>query len=173
MLFDRHAKAIYNHCFRLIGNWAAAEDAMSATFLAAWRKRGDVRLVHDSALPWLLAVATNTVRDERRAIRRRMALLERIPAPSPAPDHADRVAERLDSEQRMRQLLAATSQLPPAEREALALCVWSEVSYPDAAAVLGIAEASVRSRVSRARARLSRTFTESDQAPARAAGEGR
>ena len=158
-LFDRHAKAVYNHCFRLTGNWTQADDATSATFLAAWRRRRAVTLVHDSALPWLLTVATNTVRDERRSLRRRLSLLERMPAPVPAPDHADSVAERLDDEQQMAQVLAATRELPPAEREALALCVWSGVSYADAAEVLGIAEASVRSRVSRAKARLTKTFS--------------
>jgi RNA polymerase sigma-70 factor (ECF subfamily) len=158
-IFDRHAKAVYNHCFRLTGNWSSADDATSATFLAAWRRRSAVTLVHDSALPWLLTVATNTVRDERRSLRRRLSLLERIPTPAPAPDHADAVAERLDDEQRMAEVLAAARDLPPAEREALALCVWSGVSYADAAEVLGIAEVSVRSRVSRAKSRLARTFS--------------
>ncbi|WP_415367249.1 RNA polymerase sigma factor [Saccharothrix sp. BKS2] len=46
--------------------------------------------------------------------------------------------------------------LPRNEREAPALCVWSGVSYADAAAVLGIAEGSVRARVSKAKARLTR-----------------
>jgi DNA-directed RNA polymerase specialized sigma24 family protein len=54
----------------------------------------------------------------------------------------------------MREVWAAVRQLPRAEREALALCLWSGVSYADAAKQLGIAEASVRSRVSRGRARL-------------------
>ena len=163
-LFDRYAKAVYNHCFRLIGNWAAAEDATSATFLAAWRRLGSVKLVHDSALPWLLTVATNTVRDERRSLRRRLSLLERIPVQGNSPDHADDVAERLDDEQQMARLHVAARDLPPAEREALALCVWSGVSYPDAAVVLGIAEASVRSRVSRAKSRLSKKFAGQPQA---------
>lgn len=159
VIFDRHAKAVYNHCFRLTGNWSSADDATSATFLAAWRRRATVTLVNDSALPWLLTVATNTVRDERRSVRRRLSLLERIPVPTPAPDHAEAVVERLADEQRMAEVLAATHDLPPAEREALALCVWSGVSYADAAQVLGIAEVSVRSRVSRAKARLARKLS--------------
>ncbi|MFG1925400.1 RNA polymerase sigma factor [Cryptosporangium sp. NPDC048952] len=42
---------VNNHCFRLTGNWALADDATSAVFFAAWRQRGDVKLVHDSASP--------------------------------------------------------------------------------------------------------------------------
>lgn len=156
-LFDRHARAVYNHCFRLSASWSVAEDAVSATFLQAWRRRAEVVPRHDSLLPWLLTVATNVVRTERRSARRRLALVVRAADGATVPDHADEVASRLDDEHRMTEVLAAVRRLPRAEREALALCVWSEVSYADAAGVLGIAEASVRSRVSRARSRLART----------------
>lgn len=69
---------------------------------------------------------------------------------------ADDVAGRLDDERRMREVLAAVRELPGAEREAVALCLWSGVGCPEAAAVLGTTETAVRSRVSRARARLAR-----------------
>lgn len=155
-LFDRHAKAVYNHCFRLTASWAAAEDHLQNTFLLAWRKRDRLRLEHDSALPWLLAVATNVVRSHRRTVARRLRLFRRFPAEQAVPDHADQVAERVDDQRRMAVLLAAVEELPRSEREALAMCVWSGVSYADAAAVLGIAEVSVRARVSKAKARLTR-----------------
>lgn len=158
VLFDRHAKAVYNHCFRLTASWAAAEDHLQNTFLLAWRKRDRLRLEHDSALPWLLAVATNVVRSERRTFTRRLRLFRKVPVETSVPDHADHVAERVDDQRRMTRLLAAVADLPRNEREALALCVWSGVSYADAAGVLGIAEGSVRARVSKAKARLSRKF---------------
>ncbi|CCH34641.1 RNA polymerase sigma factor [Actinosynnema sp. NPDC047251] len=154
VLFDRHAKAVYNHCFRLTASWSAAEDHLQSTFLLAWRKRTRLHLENESALPWLLAVATNVVRNERRTFARRLRLAGRVPAEPPVPDHADRVADRVDDQRRMAVLLAAVERLPRGEREALALCVWSGVSYADAAAVLGIAEGSVRARVSRAKSRL-------------------
>jgi hypothetical protein len=43
-LYDRYARAVYNHALRLTGNWAEAEEAMSETFLAAWRTRETVEL---------------------------------------------------------------------------------------------------------------------------------
>ena len=154
VLFDRHAKAVYNHCFRLTASWADAEDDLQATFLLAWRKRAEVRLERESALPWLLTVATNVVRNGQRSLTRRLKNLRRLTEDRPVPDHADLVAERLDDQKRMKELLKAVEQLPRNEREALALCVWSEVSYADAAAVLGITEGSVRARVSKARSKL-------------------
>jgi len=160
-LFDRHSRAVYNHAFRLTGSWAVAEDVTQATFLVAWRRRGQARLVDGSVLPWLLVVATNTVRTERRSARRWLALLRRVPLePVAGEDLADDVAGRIDDERRMASILAAIRSLPRAEREAVALCLWSGVSYADAAAALGITEAAVRSRVSRARARLANTTEE-------------
>ena len=152
-LFDRHSRAVYNHAFRLCGSWSVAEDITQATFLTAWRKRGTVKLVHGTALPWLLVVAGNCARTEWRSARRLRALLGRIPAEYD-PDPADDVASRLDDERAMGRVLAAVRRLPRAEREAVALCLWSGVGYPEAAAVLGVTEVAVRSRVSRARTRL-------------------
>lgn len=156
-LFERHARAVYNHAFRLCGSWSVAEDVTQTTFATAWRRRRDARLVDGSVLPWLLVVATNSARTEHRSRRRWQALLRRVPPePEGAPDLADDVADRLRDEQRMRELLALVRKLPRAEREALALCVWSGVAYPQAAITLGVTEGAVRSRVSRARARLAR-----------------
>lgn len=159
ILFDRHARAVYNHCFRLTGSWFAAEDHVQTTFLHAWRKRRDVRIQNASALPWLLAVATNVVRADQRSFRRRLAVVtrfgsSRVREDELVGDHADDVAARLDDERRMAELLPVLNSLPRGERDAVALCLWSGVSYADAAAVLGIAESSVRARVSRARSRL-------------------
>src|SRR4051794_1908271 len=41
-LFELHATAIYNFCFRRTGSWADAEDAVSDVFLVAWKRRGQV-----------------------------------------------------------------------------------------------------------------------------------
>lgn len=159
MLFDRHAKSVYNHCFRLTASWAAAEDHVQSTFMVAWRKRAELRLERDSALPWLLAVATNVVRNDRRGLARRLRLVRRVGADAPIPDHADDVAARVDDQRRMASLLSAVNRLPRNEREALALCVWSGTPYTDAAAVLGITEGSVRARVSKAKARLAKLLS--------------
>ncbi|MER7330499.1 MULTISPECIES: RNA polymerase sigma factor [unclassified Micromonospora] len=163
-LFDRHSRAVYNHAFRLTGSWSTAEDVTQATFLVAWRRRDAARLVDGSVLPWLLVVASNAVRTEWRSARRWAALLRRLPADRQAGDDpAEEIAQRLDDERRMTGILAAVRRLPRAEREAVALCLWSGVSYANAAAALGVSEVAVRSRVSRARKRLARLVTDENE----------
>ena len=72
-LFDEYVRSVYNHAFRLTGNWSVAEDVVSLTFLEAWRLRDrvDVSVESGSLRPWLLGIATNVARNVRRAARRR------------------------------------------------------------------------------------------------------
>lgn len=145
VLFDRHSRAVYNHCFRLTASWSDAEDLTSTVFLQAWRRRGQLRT--ESVLPWLLTVATNCTRNEWRSQRRRRNLLGRIGAPEPVADHSEDVAGRVDDERRMSEVLTAVRKLPRSQAEAIYLCVWSGISYSEAATALGITESSVRARV--------------------------
>ncbi|WP_285509128.1 RNA polymerase sigma factor [Actinokineospora sp. NBRC 105648] len=158
-LFERHAEALWNHCYRLTGSWALAEDITSATFLTAWAKVGGITLVRESALPWLYAVAGNIVRTENRRTARFARAVRRLPEDGTAEDHAEAVAHRVDVDRRTREVATAVARLPRAEREAVELCLLGELSTVDAATLLGIAEASVRARLSRARGRL-RTLLE-------------
>jgi RNA polymerase sigma-70 factor (ECF subfamily) len=155
LLFERHARAIYNYCFRQTGSWASAEDLVSVVFLEAWRRRRDVSLHQDSALPWLHGVATNVCRNSLRGSRRHRAALRRITEQLSEPDPAEAVADRVDDERRMRELRAAIGTLPRREQEVLGLVVWSGLDYAAAAAALGVPVGTVRSRLFRARARLS------------------
>ncbi|MGC0416929.1 RNA polymerase sigma factor [Embleya sp. AB8] len=155
-LFDRHARAVHNYLFRRTASWADAEDLTSAVFLHAWRIRTEVVLHQDSALPWLLGVARNLAANSGRAVQRYQALRARLPAPVPSPDHAEEVAARLDDERTMALLLRAVAELPERDREVLELCGWSGLDHQAAAAVLGVAVGTVKSRLHRARARLRR-----------------
>ncbi|WNV86030.1 RNA polymerase sigma factor [Umezawaea sp. Da 62-37] len=159
VLFERHVEAVWNHAYRLTGSWEQAHDVTSATFLTAWRTRGEVTLVRDSALPLLYTMAGNVVRTAHRGLARRSRLLRRIPPPSPVDDHADAVVRRIDGEARLREVIDAVRSLPRAQREVAELCLLGDLPVADAAVHLDIAEATVRSHLSRARARL-RSLTE-------------
>jgi len=153
-LYRRHAEAVWNYAYRLTGSWSVAEDLTSSTFLAAWRKLADMTLVNASARPWLFTVASNLARHEYRRAGRFSQVLRRIPLNDTTRDHADDVVDQMDADHRLREVLDAIERLPKGERRAVELCLLGEVSIADAAEVLGIAEVSVRARISRARGKL-------------------
>ncbi|WP_163509533.1 RNA polymerase sigma factor [Fodinicola acaciae] len=96
-LFDAYAKVVYDHAFRLVGSWSTTEDAVSLTFLEAWRLRERIDSSVDASLqPWLLGIATNVCRNVRRVARRYDGALARLPAGGVVPDPADEVVTRLD-----------------------------------------------------------------------------
>jgi DNA-directed RNA polymerase specialized sigma24 family protein len=103
VLFDQYAHAVCNLGFRLTGNWSAAEEVVSVTFLEAWRLRNRIGPGGEPLRPWLLGIAVNVSRNLTRASRRHQAALSRLPPPPPVPDFADELAGRLDDEARLRE----------------------------------------------------------------------
>lgn len=156
VIFERHAKAVYNFCFRRTGSWSLAEDLTSEVFLLAWRRRRDVVFTAErsSVLPWLYGVALNLVRNRRRSERRATAAFARLDAKEAEADFSDDLVGRLADERRMRDVLAVFDRLAAHEQEVLALCAWAELSYEDCALALGVPVGTVRSRLARARAHL-------------------
>jgi RNA polymerase sigma-70 factor (ECF subfamily) len=156
VLFAEYAHAVYNLGFRLTSSWSAAEDVVSLTFLEAWRLRRTIDPGGEPLRPWLLGIAANVSRNLARASRRHQAALSRLPPPPPVPDFAEELAGRLDDTAQLREVGKALGALRRGEREVIALCVWSELDYATAARALGVPVGTVRSRLSRARRKLSK-----------------
>ncbi|MFJ2262498.1 RNA polymerase sigma factor [Streptomyces sp. NPDC087844] len=155
-LFDAYARSVYNHAFRLTGNWTQAQDVVSLTFLDAWRLREKVNEEGGSLRPWLLGIATNVTRNTRRAARRHAAAVARLPRGEIERDFADEIAGRLDDSAQLALVRTALSELRRADREVLALCVWAGLDYAAAAEALRVPVGTVRSRLSRARTKLAK-----------------
>ena len=158
-LFDEHARAVYQHGYRLTGDRSLAEDVVSTAFLQAWQIHGRIDPDGGSMRPWLLGIATNVVRNLTRKTRRQRDLLSRLAPREAVPDFADEVAGRLDDSERLAGVSRAMRRLGTSEREVIALCVWAGLDYAGAAQALGVPVGTVRSRLSRARRKLARLTT--------------
>lgn len=160
-LYELYAAAVYHHALRLTGDWSVAEEVMSETFLAAWRGRGAVEAEGGSLRPWLFGIATNKARNADRSLRRRLAFLARraeagagTGGDDAVGDFAEDVVGRIDDARRLAEVRRVLGRLRRHEREVIALCVWGGLDYAQAAEALGVPVGTVRSRLSRARARL-------------------
>ncbi len=156
-VFDRHADLVYRFARRRIGDGGVAEDITAQVFLEAWRQRGKLHLLNGSLRSWLLGVAGNLVRRHWRSLQRGNRAIGRLPVPALVGDHADDVVERLEGELKFAELRGRMESLPRLQREVLLLWAWEELSYEEIAEAVGIPVGTVRSRLSRARAHLSRS----------------
>ncbi|MGW4031959.1 RNA polymerase sigma factor [Streptomyces sp. NPDC004838] len=166
-LFDAYAPLVYRHAVRTTGDWALAEDAVSLTFLEAWRLRHKLRDEGESPRPWLMGIAVNVLRNTTRATRRHRAALARMKPGDTVPDFADELVGRLTDAAQLVAAQRALKKLRRGDREVFTLCVWSGLGYAEAAEALGVPVGTVRSRLSRARTRLRALVEQELRDPAR------
>ncbi len=151
---------VYNQAYRIMGESDAAEDAAQETFISAFRR---IDTFHGGSFrAWLLRIATNRCYDMLRYRKRRpVADLypegqdgEEIESPRWLADPAESPEERLLREELNRAIQECLQNLPPAFRAAAVLVDVQGLDYREAAEALGKPVGTVKSRLSRARARL-------------------
>ncbi|WP_203568125.1 RNA polymerase sigma factor [Aestuariimicrobium ganziense] len=158
-IFDRHRKAVYNHCFRILGNWSAAEDTTQQVFMALWRRaqEGTIDpLQAETARPILISMARQECLTQQRSTGRQANLRTKVIAFHDRGE-GHNVDEWVAAEDTMVAIREALAVLPAEQREVIELVCWSELSMADAAKALGVAEGTVKSRLFRARTTLAGT----------------
>ena len=148
----RHQAVAARVAFGICGSRQEAEDAVQEAFVKAHGALARVR--PDLPLrPWLMRIVANTARNRRRSLLRRDRAHDRARAiDSPHPiDGTESAALALLGD---RPLWAAMDRLPSRDRRVLALRYIAELSEAETADALGVATGTVKSRTSRALARL-------------------
>ncbi len=146
-IFLRHHLAIRRYLHPRVGQPAVAEDLAAETFLRAFAAREGFRDRGHGVRAWLFQIATNLLRDELRARRRRVLGVPVGAETAAAPD--------LPADPALARQLRA---LPRAQLEVLLLYAWADLGYEEIAVALGIRVGTVRSRLARARAQLQETL---------------
>lgn len=147
-LFERHADRVFRFAMSIVRNAHLAEEVMQETMIAVWRsaRRFEGR---SKASTWILGIARNLAHNLLRKEKRG----DRMPEiKTTVPDPADG-AER---EVRVQRAMEA---LTDAQREVLHLVYYEELGVREAAAVLGIPEGTVKSRMFHARKTLAKELT--------------
>ncbi len=147
----------YNIAYRLLNDPDAAADATQDGFLKAYRALRNFR--GGSFRSWLLRIITNTCYDQLRARKRRPTVsLEDMAVD---PEHAPRLTEPGENpeEHALRKELGAIIQagiqhLPEEQRITVILADIEGLSYQEIAEITGVELGTVKSRLSRGRARL-------------------
>jgi RNA polymerase sigma-70 factor (ECF subfamily) len=132
-----------------------ADDVVSETFLAAWRRLGDVPDLLDDARAWLFGTARNVIltMDRGRVRQGRLALkvADELDSAPPPGSHVEDPAHTVPSRADVARAFAALSD---ADAEVLSLVAWDGLTGKEAAGVLGISPTAFSVRLARARSRL-------------------
>lgn len=157
-LYDTHQRQVYGYAVSRAGR-QVADEIVSDTFLVAWRRFGELPEV---ALPWLLGVARNLIREQARQSARQESIEAELRAwqsQAPAgPDPADVVTDR-DA------VLSALAGMSDDDRELLTLVAWHGLTAREAAHVIGCSSATYFVRLHRARRRLEQAVEQRSQHP--------
>jgi RNA polymerase sigma-70 factor (ECF subfamily) len=160
-----HIDRLYRAARSLCGSREEAEDLVQETFERVLRRPRFLRSEDD--LGYLLRVLRNTYFSQRRAAGRR-------PQTTPLPDDAelieDRSAPAVEARMESAELYAAIARLPEDFRDALVAIDMIGLSYREAAGALRVREATITTRLHRARQRVARDL-ESGSNPTYAARE--
>jgi RNA polymerase sigma-70 factor (TIGR02960 family) len=177
-LAESHRRELQVHCYRMLGSFQDAEDAVQETMLAAWRGIGGFTEERASLRTWLYKIATNRCINARRAASRRPARgwdMSRFEAPVPTPrDEAvwlqpfpdaflEGAVEPLGPEARYEQteaislaFVTALQLLPPRQVAVLILRDVLGFHASEVAGMLEVTVESVNSALKRARTSLQR-----------------
>lgn len=149
-LVDRHRTSALRVATVVLGDHTGADDVTQDATLRAWRAIATLD-PERGFRAWYLRTVANTARNERRARGRRTALALRRPPSDRAPD--DPEASAITTEERQT-VLDALNRLDTDDRLVLALRYFEDLAIADIAEVLGCPDGTVKSRLSRATARL-------------------
>ena len=148
-LYQANFRPVQGYAVNRLGGADDVPDVVAEVFTIAWRRLADIPPPPADRF-WLYGTARRVIARRHRSAGRLRNLLgrlaaERYPAQQPPAGASDPVTEHV---------LAALARLKAADREALLLVHWEQLSYAEAAQVLGCSANAVGIRVHKAKARL-------------------
>ena len=153
--------AVYNLCYRMLGERTEAEDATQEAFIRAYNNlnRYDVDRKFKT---WLLSIASNHCIDRLRKRRLKyLSLDEPLPGSLELAMTSDQISPeshtvRTEQSEYIQPML---DDLSPDDRDGIILKYWYDYSYAEIAEVLDTTESAIKSRLFRARRTLAEMMT--------------
>jgi RNA polymerase sigma-70 factor, ECF subfamily len=156
VLFARHHVGVYRFVLRLVRNEATAEDLISEVFLDVWRQAGKFE-GRSAVSTWLLSIARFKALS---VLRRRPEEELDEDAASAIEDHSDDPETALAKKDKGAAMRECLNELSNEHREVIDLVYYHEKSVEEVAAIVGIPEATVKTRMFYARKKLSELLKE-------------
>ena len=152
-----HWRRVFNIAYKFVGRHDQAEDLTQDVFLKLYKSL-DTFDRRANFQTWLISVSRNLCIDHYRSARRERETINRDVDPSDLMPVAPGISAygRLEHRDRVSLLRTALAELPPTLRTAVVLRDIQELTYQEIADRLDLPEGTVKSRINRGRAELSR-----------------
>jgi RNA polymerase sigma factor (sigma-70 family) len=152
-LFDRHVVAVHGYLSRRTGP-DTADGLVGDVFRVAFENRARYRTDRPNALPWLYGIAANVLRQHWRTEHRRLRLVDKLTVEARGRSVEEGEPVRSRARDDVAIVVEVLAELPEAEREAVLLYAWEDLSYEEIATAQDVPVGTVRSRLHRARRRI-------------------
>jgi len=149
-LIDESKRALFAYFARRVVSTDDAADLTSEVLLTLWRKVDAMPAEPVDARMWMFGIARNVLANHRRALSRRRNLSDRLKGEALVSGDSRPVRD---------DVWEALEALSAGDREIIQLVHWDGFSLAEAAKILGKKPGTVRSRYSRARAKLRADLT--------------
>jgi RNA polymerase sigma-70 factor (ECF subfamily) len=157
LLYRRHQAALYRFALRMTGNAWASEEIVQDVFMTLMREPKKYDAARGPLAAYLFGIARNRVMKHLERLPREISLDEQNENGSRggvAVVNASTPIHWFEQRERMERVRAAVRDLPAEFREAVVLCELEELSYEEAAQLVGCPIGTIRSRLHRGRALL-------------------
>jgi len=148
-LYQANFRPVQAYAVNRLGTPDDVPDVVAEVFTTAWRRLADVPPPPGDRL-WLYGTARRVIARRHRSASRLRNLVGRLAAER----YPTAQLQASGQDPARDQVLVAVAELKPADREALLLVHWEQLSYAEAAQVLGCSANAVGIRVHKAKARL-------------------
>ncbi len=162
-LVRMHQAVAFRAAYLVTGDAPEAEDATQEGFVRAYHALDRFR-PGASFRPWLLAIVTNEARNRRRSAGRRANLTLRVAAEGQAVSAPVSPEAAVVAAERREELLSSLGELSEGDRLVISYRYFLGLSEQETATTLGCARGTVKSRLSRAIARLRQAMKKEEDA---------
>jgi RNA polymerase sigma-70 factor (ECF subfamily) len=139
-LHDIYAGPLYVFAYRRLGDTQAAEEIVQDTLVRAWRAADRYDAARGSVAAWLFAIARNLVIDHER---RRDHRPDTVALPAVVPEPSSEIDRMLETWQ----VADALAGLSHTHREVILACHYHGHTIAETAALLGVPDGTVKSRL--------------------------
>ena len=156
VLYARHNVRVYRFILRIVGDTSVAEDLVSQVFLDVWRTAGQFE-GRSQVSTWMLAIARFKALTALRNRRHEDLDQDEVMQIADGGDTPEAAMDRSQTSSTLRQAIALLS---PAHREIIDLVYYHEKSVEEVAQIIGIPQATVKTRMFYARKHLGELLKE-------------